>query len=148
MDRKSFDRITKEVFLAYGFMKKRDTFVMILDEITISCKLYSWNSIRSFNYWISVNGLHDDSEPCEKRYDTYLAIKMEHSPYAEGYHKSEIKYEEYTEMEYSEILNSMLNVYFNPYKEDALKYIKSNYTILHLTPESMAYLGIDNFNLK
>ena len=25
-------------------------------------------------------------------------------------------------MEYSELLNNMLNVYFNPYKEDALKY--------------------------
>jgi hypothetical protein len=90
--------------------------------------------------------LYDDSVPYEKRYGTYLAIKMEHSPYAEGYHKSEIKYEEYTEMEYSELLNNMLNVYFNPYKEDALKYVKSNYKILHLKPDSMAYLGIDNFS--
>jgi len=146
MDKNSFDRITKEVFLAYGFIKKRDTFIMILDEITICCKLYTWNSVRSFNYWISVNGLYDNSVPYEKRYDTYLAIKMEHSPSAEGYHKSEIQYEEYTEMEYRDILNGMLNIYFNPYKKNALSYVKSNYKMLHLKPEGIAYLGIDNFN--
>lgn len=74
MDKKSFDRITKETFLAHGFIKKRDTFILILDEITISCKLYTWNSVKSFNYWISVNGLYDRSVPFEKRYGTYLAI--------------------------------------------------------------------------
>ena len=147
MDKKSFDRITKEVFLAYGFIKKRDTFILILDEITISCKLYSWNSIKSFNYWISVNGLYDDSVPYEKRYGTYLAIKMEHSPSAEGYHKSEIKYEDYTEIEFREILASMLNIYFDPYKQDALKYVKSNYKILNLKPEGIAYLGIEDASL-
>lgn len=148
MDKKSFDKITKEVFLAYGFRKKRDTFILVLDEITISCKLYSWNLVRSFNYWISINGLYDDSIPYERRYDTYLAVKMEHSPFAEGYHKSEIKYEDYTEAEYREILNSMLNIYFNPYKEDALSYVKNNYEILYLKPEGMAYLGINPPNQK
>jgi len=146
MDKKAFDSITKETFLAYGFIKKRDTFVLILDEITISCKLYSWNSVKSFNYWISVNGLYDDSVPYEKRYGTYLAIKMEHSPSAEGYHKSEIKYEDYSEMEYRDILNSMINVYFNPYKQDALAYVKNNYKMLTLRPEGITYLGIDTSN--
>ncbi len=144
MDKKSFDRITKETFLAHGFIKKRDTFILILDEITISCKLYTWNSVKSFNYWISVNGLYDRSVPFEKRYGTYLAIKMEHSPHAEGYHKSEIKYESYTEAEYREILDSMLNVYFYPYKQDALEYVRSNYKMLSLKPEGISFLGIED----
>ena len=116
---------------------------MILDKITIACKLYSWNLIRSFNYWISVNGLYDSSVPYEKRYGTYLAIKMEHSPSAEGYHKSEIKYEDYTEVEYRDILNNMLHVYFDPYRQDALTHLKGNYKLLHLKPECIAYLGIE-----
>lgn len=146
MDKKTFDRITKEVFLAYGFIKKRDTFVLILDEITIACRLYSWNLIRSFNYWISINGLYDDSVPYEKRYGTYVAVKMMHSPSAEGYHQSEIQYESYTEMEYREMLNNMLNIYFNPYKQDALTYVKNNYKTLHLKPEGIAYLRLDSSN--
>ena len=144
MDKKSFDRITKEVFLSHGFIKRRDTYILVLEKISISCKLYSWNMIRSFNYWISINGLYDDSVPYEKRHGTYLAIKMEHTPSAEGYHKSEIKYEDYSEIEYREILDGLLNNYFNPYKKDALKYIKQNYRILHLKPEGMDYLGIDS----
>lgn len=147
MDKKDFDTITKEIFQAHGFIKKRDTYLLVLDEITISCKLYSWNLVRSFNYWISVNGLYDDSVPYEKRYGTYLAVKMEHSPSSEGYHKSEIKYESYTESQYRELLDNMLNIYFNPYKTDALQYVKNNYEKLYLKPEGIAYLGIKNTNL-
>lgn len=146
MDKKDFDRITKEIFLAHGFKKKRNTFILILDEIAIYCQLYSWYSIRSFEYWISINALYDDSIPYEKRADTYLLVKMEHDPAAEGYHKSEIKYEDYTETQYRDILNRMLHIYFDPYKQDALQNIKNNYQILHLTREAMSYLGIDDSN--
>ena len=109
MDKQEFNRITKEVFVAYGFIKKRETFLLMFDEITISCRLYTWNMVRSFNYWISVNGLYDDSTPYEKRYDTYIAVKMEHSPLADGYHCSEIKYEDYTEEQYRNLLTEMLH---------------------------------------
>ncbi len=144
MEKKDFNKITKEIFVANGFVKKRDTFLLILDEITISCRLYKWNNIQSFNYWISVNGLYDDSIPYEKRYGTYIAIKMEHSPFAEGYHKSEIKYEEYSEDQYREMLTNMIHCYFDPYKHDALQYVKDNYQKLYLKPEGIAYLGIGN----
>lgn len=144
MDKKKFDNITKEVFVSYGFTKKRDNFILILDEITVTCKLYSWNMVRSFNYWISVNGLYDNSVPYEKRYGTYIALKMEHTPSAEGYHKSEIKYEDYTEDQYRELLTKMLHNYFDPYKQDALKYVKDNYKLLTLKPDGIAFLGINN----
>ena len=144
IEKKDFNKITKEIFVANGFVKKRDTFLLILDEITISCRLYKWNNIQSFNYWISVNGLYDDSIPYEKRYGTYIAIKMEHSPFAEGYHKSEIKYEEYSEDQYREMLTNMIHCYFDPYIHDALQYVKDNYQKLYLKPEGIAYLGIGN----
>lgn len=140
MDKKDFDRITKEIFLENGFIKKRDIFLLILEEITISCRLYTWNGVRSFNYWISINKLYDDSIPYEKRYGTYLAIKMEHDSLAKGYHRSEIKYEEYTETEYRELLNYMIHIYFDPYKQDALQSIKDNFDRLHLKEDGIAYL--------
>ena len=142
MDKKEFNKITKEVFVAYGFVKKREIFLLILDEITISCKLYSWNLVRSFNYWISINKLYDDSIPYEKRYGTYFAIKMEHSPLAEGYHSSEIKYEDYSEEQYRNLLSNMLTTYFDPYKHDALQYVKDNYERLTLRPEGIAFLKL------
>ena len=142
MDKKDFDRITQEIFLENGFIKKRDIFLLILEEITISCRLYTWNGVRSFNYWISINKLYDDSIPYEKRYGTYLAIKMEHDSSAEGYHRSEIQYEEYTENQYREILNHMIHIYFDPYKQDALQSIKDNFDRLHLKEDGIAYLGM------
>ena len=144
MDKKAFDRITKEVFIAYGFIKKSNTFLLILDEITISCRLYTWNMVRSFNYWISFNELYDVSVPYEKRYGSYVAVKMEHSPSADGYHKSEIKYEQYTEEQYRNMLTNMIHSYFDPYKKDALEYIKANYQELCIKPEGLALLGINN----
>jgi hypothetical protein len=147
MDKKDFNRITKEVFVAYGFIKKRETFLLIFDEITISCRLYTWNLVRSFNYWISVNGLYDDSTPYEKRYDTYIAVKMEHSPLADGYHRSEIKYEDYAEEQYRNLLTEMLHTYFDPYKQNSMQYIKDNYKKLHLKPEGIAFLKLENSTL-
>ena len=140
MEKNVFNKITKEVFVAHGFVKKRNTFLLILDEITISCRLYTWNLIRSFNYWISVNGLYDDAVPYEQRYGSYIAIKMEHSPLADGYHKSEIKYEEYTEEQYRNMLTNMLHTYFDPYKQDAMQYVKDHYQELCLRPEEIAFL--------
>ena len=142
MDKKTFDEITKEIFVKYGFIKKRNTFLLILDEITVSCRLYTWNLITSFNYWISVNGLYDNSVPYEKRYGTYVAIKMEHSPLADGYHKSEIKYEDYTEEYYRKLLTNMLHAYFDPYKKDPIKYIRDNCERLYLKPDEKNFLGL------
>ena len=142
MDKKEFNKITKEEFLEYGFIKRRETFVLVLDEITIDCRLYTWNYVRSFNYWISINGLHDDSEPYEKRTDVYCDVKMKHSPSAEGYHSSEIKYEEYTEDQYRKMLKYMLHFYFDPYKQDARHRINEN-IMIDLKPKAAAFLGVN-----
>lgn len=143
MDKKKFNDITKEIFKSYGFIKKREIYLLILDDITIECRLLSSLGLKSFYYAISINALYDNSITYEKRNGVYIYTKMEHTPSAEGYHKSEIKYEDYTEDQYRELLTNMLHNYFDPYKQDALKYVKDNYKLLTLKPDGIAFLGIN-----
>lgn len=143
MDKKEFNRIVKEVFTQYGFKKKRDRYMLLFDEVMISCQLYTWNGVRSFNYWVSINAVYDDSVPLEKRGDSYVCIKMDHSPEAVGYHKAEIVYEEYDEEECRRILNYLLHTYFDPYKQDATQYVKDNHEWLTIRPEGLKCLGIE-----
>lgn len=143
MDKKEFNRIVKEVFIQYGFIKKRDRYFLLFEDVMISCQLYTWNGVRSFNYWVSVNAAYDDAVPLEKRYGSYVATKMEHTPSAVGYHKAEIVYEEYDEAECRRILNYLLHTYFNPYKQDATQYVRENYERLTIRPEGLEALGIE-----
>ena len=143
MDKKEFNQITKDVFTKYGFIKKRERYILLLDEIIISCQLYTWNGVRSFNYWVSVNAAYDDSVPLEKRVGSFVATKMEHTPSAVGYHKAEIVYEEYDEAQCRRILNYLLHTYFDPYKQDATQYLKDNYKRLTIRPEGLKCLGIE-----
>ena len=142
MDKKEFNRVVKEVFTQYGFKKKRDRYFLIFEDITISCQLYTWNEVRSFNYWVSVNAAYDDTVPLEKRYGSYVATKMEHTPSAVGYHKAEIVYEEYDDAECRRILDYLLHTYFDPYKENATQYVKDNYQRLTIKPDGLKVLGI------
>lgn len=143
MDKKEFNRVVKEVFTQYGFKKKCERYFLIFDDIMISCQLYTWNGVRSFNYWVSVNAAYDNSVPLEKRVGSYVATKMEHTPSAVGYHKAEIVYEEYDEAECRRILNYLLHTYFDPYKQDATQYVRENYEKLTIRPEGLEALGIE-----
>ena len=143
MDKKEFNRVVKEVFTQYGFKKECERYFLIFDDIMISCQLYTWNGVRSFNYWVSVNASYDNSVPLEKRVGSYVATKMEHTPSAVGYHKAEIVYEEYDEAECRRILNYLLHTYFDPYKQDATQYVRENYEMLTIRPEGLEALGIE-----
>ena len=148
MDKKEFNRIVKDVFTQYVYQKRRERYYLFFDEITISCQLYTWNGVRSFNYWVSVNAAYDDSIPFEQRYGSYLAIKMEHSPSAEGYHKAEIAYEKYDEAECRRILNGLLHSYFDPFLQDATQYVKDHYEELHIKSDGVKQLGIEDHRLR
>ena len=143
MEKKEFNRIVKEEFTQYGFKKKRDRYYLLFDDVMISCQLYTWNGVRSFNYWISINAVYDDSVPLDKRVGSYVCVKMEHSPEAVGYHKAEIVYEEYDEEECRRIIRYLLHTYFDPYKQDATQYVKDNYDWLTIRPEGLKCLGIE-----
>ena len=96
MDKKSFNKITKEVFLEYGFTKKNQKYFLILQDVSLVVYFASWRGVKSFNYYFSINELYDSSIPVEQRSDTLVEIKMEHNQSAKGYHKHEILFEQYT----------------------------------------------------
>ena len=81
--------------------------------------------VKSFSYYFSINELYDETFPFEQRGDTLVEIKMEHDPSAQGYHKHEIIFEQYTENEYRELLVNLLHSYFDVYKENAIKFLKT-----------------------
>lgn len=145
MEKKQFNKITKEIFSEHGFKKQKDSYILYLDEITIIVKFRSWRGTKSFNYWFFLNNLYDDSVKFEERADTKIEHKMEHSPDLRGYHCHEILVEEWTEEEYRELLNKMLHSYFDPYKENAIQFLKDNERILVLTEKARIYLGFEPF---
>ena len=145
MEKKQFNKITKEVFLEHGCVKQKDRYILYLDEITIIVKFRSWRGVKSFNYWFFLNDLYDDSVEFEKRCDTKIEHKMKHSPELRGYHRHEILVEEWTEEEYRELLNNMLHSYFDPYKENAIQFLKDNERILLLAEKARIYLGFEPF---
>lgn len=142
MDKKSFNKITKEVFLEYGFVKKNQKYFLILQDVSLVVYLGSWRGVKSFNYYFSVNELYDSSIPAEQRSDTLVEIKMEHNQSAKGYHKHEILFEQYTEEEYINLLSNMLHSYFDAYKENAIRFLKDNAYCMCLTQKAKMYLGL------
>ena len=67
---------------------------------------------------------------------------MEHDPLAKGYHKHEILYEEYEEEGYRNLLTNMLHSYFDPYKKDALQFLKDNDYCMCLSKKAKEFLGL------
>ena len=142
MDKKTFNKITKEVFGEYGFVKSKDKYVLELKDVTIVVKFASWRGVKSFNYYFSINELRDPTVPAEKVSDTLVEIKMEHSSFLEGYHRHEILYEVYEEQEFKDILNRMLHSCFDPYKKSALQYLRENDYRMTLSKNAREYLGV------
>ena len=145
MEKKQFNKITKEIFLEHGFKKQKDSYILYLDEITIIVKFRSWRGVKSFNYWFFLNNLYDDSVKFEERWDTLIEEKMEHSPELRGYHCHEILVEEWTEEKYRELLDKMLHSYFDPYKENALQFLRDNEYCMVLSEKARIYLGFEPF---
>lgn len=142
MEKRVFNKITKELFLNYGFSKEKNIYILSLKDVTIVVKFRSWRGVKSFDYYFYINALYDDSVSFEKKYDSVVEIHMEHSPFEKGYHAHEILYEKYDEVEYEELLNGMLHTYFDPFKENALKYLKESDIRFYLTKKAKEFLGV------
>ena len=143
MDKNLFHKITKEIFLEYGFTNKNGKFILVLKDVSIVVFFSSWRGVKSFSYYFSINELYDETFPFEQRGDTLVEIKMEHDPSAQGYHKHEIIFEQYTENEYRELLVNLLHSYFDVYKENAIKFLKDNAYCMALTLKAKKYLGLN-----
>lgn len=142
MEKSSFNKITKEVFLEYGFVKYGSKFLLLLDDISIVVRFSSCRNIKYFNYNFGINALYDASVPYDKRFDSVLEIVMEHTPELRGYDAHEIQFEKYSEEEYRELLYNMIHRYFDSYKNNALQFIKDNECRMCLSKKAKEYLGL------
>ena len=142
MEKKTFNKMTKEIFTEYGFSKQGNHYILLLNDVTIVVKFCSWRGVKSFNYYFSINALYDSSVASKDKSDTLIEIKMEHDLSARGYHRHEILYEEYGEEEYRNLLTNMLHIYFDPYKENALQHLKENDYRMCLSKKAREYLGL------
>ena len=142
MDQKTFKRVSKEIFLEYGFELLGKTYVLVLEDITLAVNYRTCRGIRSFDYYYFINALHDETEPFERKYDSAAEIHMEHDPSRKGYHSYHLAFEEYAEGDYRQLLTSMLHAYFDPYKENALQYLKENALRFGLREQGQKYLGV------
>ena len=142
MEKKIFNKLTKEIFLEYGFIKDKNNYILSLDDVTIVVRFRSWRGVKSFDYYFYINALYDASVPFTKRFDCLFEEHMEHTPELRGYHAHEILFEEYDEIKYKELLTSMLHRYFDPYKNNALQYLKDNDYCMSLTKKARQHLGL------
>ena len=143
MDKKTYNKITKEVFKEYGFKKFNNKYVLTLDDVTLVVYSCSGRGIRSFDYHFYINALHQEPViDLTFTSDTLLIEHAQHSPSKKGYYSYEIVFEEYSEEEYKKILNDMFHVTFDVYKENALKYLKDNGHNMCLTKKAKEFLGI------
>ena len=124
MERKIFNKITREIFLNYGFEKENKYYVLELKEITLFVWVNSWRKEKSFMYYVSINELHNKTEELEERIDIWNAIALKHNATPSGRLQQELRIAEWTEQEYIEILKGMLREYFDPYKERGLNHLK------------------------
>ena len=56
MEKRVFNKITKEIFLKYGFSKEKNKYILSLKDVTIVVKFRSWRGVKSFDddYYINV----------------------------------------------------------------------------------------------
>lgn len=137
MDQRTFNRVTKEVFLQYGFCKEeRNRYVLRVDEeINVVVDFASWRGIKYFDYFFEIPKLHDPSIPRKEWVGVALGDKLEYREDLRGYQNHEILIEEWTEEEWREKLNYMLHKYFDSFKEDAIKHIRSHVFLMSVAYE-------------
>ncbi len=126
MEKAAFNKMTREIFKEYGFVKEKERYILFLEDITIVVRLASWRGVKSFDYYFSINEMFDPTVPVTQRYSTVTELHAEHDLNAQGYHRHEILYEEYTEEEYRALLTNLLHRIFDPFKEGGLMYLKDN----------------------
>ena len=117
MEKRIFNKFTKEIFLEYGFIKEKNNYILNLEDVTIVVKFCSWRGVKSFNYYFYINELYDESVPFEKKFDSVIEIKMEHTPELRGYHAHEILYEEYDEKNVYKVKEKVLDQIRKEYKD-------------------------------
>ena len=150
MEIKGFNKITKEIFLNYGFKKQKKYYVLALKDITLFVWLDYYCGLRSIHYSLSINELHCEGETIDKRHDS-SSIPLLHNVNPKGSQQHKLCIDEWTEMQYREILRKLLCEYFDPYKEKGLQHLKEIGYTLPFTEKAQMFLfsAMDvNMNMK
>ena len=130
MDKKELIKITTKTYEEYGFIKKGKYYYLDLKDVLICSGFSSMHGITylSFNFSIKATNNDEDRKP-SNMFDGYdsMEIQMYFNKNADGYHKKEIRFEEWDKEFYSNELKKLLHYYFDPYKEDAIEHIKRCY---------------------
>ncbi len=151
MEMKLFNKITKEIFTNFGFSKDKKYYILKLKDITLFLWLDSWHGLKSFHYSLSVNALHYADELIEKKQDLAFSVPLDHNANPKGTHQHKLCIEEWTEIQYREILRKLLFEYFEPYKEKGLQYLKEIGHTLSFTEKTQMFLFSKsdvNINMK
>ena len=144
MDKKELKQITTKVYEEYGFVKKGKYYYLDLEEVIICSGFSSMHGITylAFNFSVKATNSEEERKP-NNMFDGYdsMEIQMYFNKNADGYHKKEIRFEEWDKEFY----------YFDPYKEDAIEHIKRCYQnigyvhvneIIMVQTKTRKYLGI------
>ena len=130
MDKKKLKQCTTKIFEEYGFVKKGKYYYLNLEEVVICSGFSSMHGITYLAFNFSVKAINNEEDrKTNNMFDGYdsMEIQMYFNKNAEGYHKKEIRYEEWDEEFYSNELKKLLHYYFDPYKKDAIEHIKKCY---------------------
>ena len=140
MEIKTFNKITKEIFAAYGFKKNGKNYILELADITIFVWLDYYCGLRSIHYSLSIHALHNQNEEIEKRHDFVFSKPLTHNTNPKGSQQHKLCIVEWTETQYREILRKLLCEYFDPYKEKGLQHLKDIGHTLHFTKRATRFL--------
>ena len=140
MEVKTFNKITKEIFVAYGFKKNGKNYILELTDIALIVWLDYYCGLRSIHYSLSINKLHNESESINERHDFAFSVPLDHNINPKGSQQHKLCLEEWTEIQYREILKNLLFEYFEPYKEKGLQYLKEIGHTLPFTEKAQMFL--------
>ena len=154
MDKKELKQITTKIYEEYGFVKKGKYYYLDLEEVIICSGFSSIYGITylAYNFSVKATNSEEERQP-NNMFDGYdsFEIEMYFNRKAEGYHKKEIRYEEWDKEFYMKKLKKLLHYYFDPYKKDAIKHIKRCYQkigyvhdneIIMVKTKTRKYLGL------
>ena len=104
MDKKTLKQLTTKIYEEYGFIKKGKYYYLDLDDVLICSGFDSMHSVTYLSYNYSVKGAHKLEEyKTNDMFDGFDSFQeqMYFNKDAQGYHKKEICFEEWSEDYYS-----------------------------------------------
>ena len=133
MDKKELKQITTKVYEEYGFIKKGKYYYLNLETVVICSGFSIMHGVTYLAFNFSIKAIHkEEDRKINNMFDGYdsMEVQMYFNKEADGYHKKEIRYEEWDKDYYLNKLQKLLHYYFDPYKKNAIEHIKKCYQII------------------